>query len=163
MNKYTRDNLLSIYKELNSFDKSKQYSKHLLYKISKNAKKISGILEEAKEKEESVQTKEFKEFEQGRLNILKAHSEKDENGTPIVENNTVQIAVESRETFDAEMGEYLKTNEELIKKYEKLQEEFKAWLLEEIVFEFETIKFEHLPTELDIPTYNLLSLMVEED
>lgn len=163
MSKYTRDNLLAIFKELNSFDKTSQYSKHLLYKISKNVKKFDPIFKEVIEKEKELQTEEFFKLEKGRLEILKKYSKKDELGNPVVEENTVVIEDELREEFDVVMAEYISENKEVISKYEEITKAHKEWKLEEIEFVFEKVKFEYIPEMIDIKTFNLFSLLVEED
>ena len=163
MSKYTRETLLNIFKELNSFDKTSQYSKHLLYKISKNAKKFQPIFDEVVVKEKELQTEEFITLENGRLEILKKYSKKDETGNPVVENNTVVIEDELRTELEAEIAKYIEDNKETIKEYETVSKAHKEWLLEEIEFEFEKVKFEYIPELIDVKTFNLFSLLVEED
>lgn len=163
MSKYTRETLINIFKELNSFDKTSQYSKYLLFTISKNVKKFETIFNEVVAKEKELQTEEYVELEKGRLAILRKYSKKGEDGNPVVSENSVTIDEELKEEFDAELAKYIEDNKEAISKYEKDSKAYKEWILEEIEFEFDKVKFEYIPEMIDVKTFQLFSLLVAED
>lgn len=93
----------------------------------------------------NLKSEEFKKFEDTKINFLRQHGEKDENGELIFENGNLKIEDEYVLLF----YKLLEENKDLIKKQELLDKEFDEFLKKEIELDFEYIQIEDLPDEIE--------------
>lgn len=162
MTKFTRDNLIGILKAIDStINKNAKYNKFLLYTLQKNRKKLVDLAQEIEQEEKKLYTEEYKKYDAERVAIVKTYSNKDANGEAILDDKgQAQISDENLIKLKADMtileGKYKTTLEEFNSK----KESFVSFINEPIEFEFVKTDFKNLPDEIDMNTFELLSIFV---
>lgn len=134
--------LVELYQGLNSVKDLKGVK--FAYGIVKN---INIIKSEIEAFQESINpTKEFMAFENGRIELAKKHSKKDDKGNPVIADN--QYEVEDKDKFEESFLELREKHKEAIDKREKQAEEYNKLLAEESKIELHKIKMSDVPDNI---------------
>lgn len=129
------------------------------YTIIKNKKVIE---EEIKDLEEVVKANsEFEKYEQERIQLCELHSEKDEEGKALIEDQKYKIIDQTK--FDGEL-ETLKGNyQESITERFKQIDEYNKMLDEEVEMTIKKLNFDDLPENITTDQLESLTFMVNLD
>jgi hypothetical protein len=128
------------------------------YAVSKNKKFIQDELELVEKT--LVQSDAFKEYEGKRVELCAKHSNKQENGEPVMKDNMYDII--DRKKFDKELkvlqAEYKEAMDEHLQKVK----DYETLLEEDSDIEFKTIKLEVVPTEITASRLDPILFMIVE-
>lgn len=129
------------------------------YVSLKNKKKIE---EEIKLFEEIVKPNpKFEEYEQNRIKLCEKHSEKNENGKPIILQDKYKITDEIK--FNSELDELKKDYNSVINERIKQINDYNEMLEEELNIEFEKINFDSIPENISPKELESIDFMINFD
>lgn len=129
------------------------------YTVIKNKKKIE---EELKILEEAIKpSTEFQDYENKRLQICNIHSEKHEDGTPVIEDNKFKII--DLDTFNEELSDLKEQYLESISERESQIMEYNNLLNEECDLELDKLVFTDLPQDITTQQLEMIDFMINFD
>lgn len=128
----------------------------IAYAIAKNRKLIETELEVLNETVKLLP--DFEAYEKERITLLETHSSKDEQGKPIIENNTYKI--ENLPDWEKDIKELQETHKEAIETRTKQISDFNALMEEEASIEFYPFTEDQIPDNATASEiYTLLALI----
>lgn len=158
-----RRETVELYKKITGISK-KEYSKHLLLAIMKTKNSIKDVVDEIVDRETKlVNDDSFRILETNRVQILEKYSNKDENGVPVIKNNSYDIPEESISIATEEMAEMRKQNQKLIDEYNKKTYEYTEYVESDVDVQIYKTKIENLPEKLEPAEFEFLMNFVEEE
>lgn len=161
MTKFTRDSAIGFLKAINEkIPADIKLNKYLLRALSKARISIDEIVQEVVKREEALSTDETKAYDRERMEIIKEYALKGEDGLPIVENDNVTIPQDVKDIVAQKLDNIYNLHN--MGEAEEKRKEFVEFLKEEIEVDLVKITIDQLPDELDIQTYQILSMFVEE-
>ena len=131
--------------------------------VLKNRKKLEGQLEEDKPIFEEIlkPSDGFQEYEQRRISLCETHSEKDEEGNAITEEEKYKIL--DLKIFNEELTALSVEYTESIDDRKNQIEEYNSLMEEDIAIEFQKLVFGDLPEELTESQLQSLEFMLDLD
>jgi len=150
-------NLYEYLEALNSVSELKGVK--FAFTVIKNKKKLE---EELKNLEEAIKaSEEFTSYENQRIQLCNVHSEKDDNGQPIIENNRFKIIDLNK--FDEELNSLKANYLEIISDREKQINEYNQLLNEDCSLVLSKLNFEDLPQEITTQQLETIDFMINFD
>ena len=146
--------ILSVIDDLSN----KQVSPRFGYALAKNKAKIKDEVEAIKEVGKF--SDDYKRFEAERAKLCNEYGEKNEDGTPKIENNVYVIV--NKDEFDNKFKELREQNKDVIAEQEKRMQEVETILDEEIDIEWYRIKLEWFPEYMMQSQIEILADMIDE-
>lgn len=133
------------------------------FTVLKNRKIFETQIEEDKAIFEKILTPsdEFKEFETKRIELCIECSEKDENGSPVVENDQYKILDLNK--FDNELNKLSKKHKEAIDARKKQIDDYNSLMEEDLILDFKKISINDLPNEVSEKQLRMLEFMIQMD
>lgn len=153
----TREEVLKLYdvfKEL-----SQIHNTRFAYFIAKNKKLLQSEIEIINEIRRPPE--KYLEFERKRLDLVAFHSEKNENGDPIIQNGHFKVVDES--LFSSAFKSLSKEYAEALIDAEKHEDSLKEFLSESVDFDVLTIPFKYLPDTLNSSEIESLMSFIEDE
>lgn len=152
-----RRELYNYFQALNSVGDLKGVK--FAYTIIKNKKVIE---EEIKDLEEVVKANpEFEKYEQERIQLCELHSEKDQNGKALIEDQKYKIIDQTK--FDVELetlkGKY---GESINERFRQI-DEYNKMLDENVEMDIKKLNFDDLPENITTDQLESLTFMVNLD
>jgi hypothetical protein len=158
----TKEQILTLFNELHQINlPGVKFS----YGISKN---INLLKPEVEAIEKSLEgSKEFKEYDEKRIEIVKKYAKKDERGEPklIILNPKTgagRYEIENQEAFDREIEKLQKENKVILEKREKQFEEYGKLLKEESDFKPHKIKLSDVPEGITSQQMSAIFELIED-
>jgi len=153
-----RNDITAILNTLNEVSELKGVK--FAFTVLKNRKKIESQIEEDKLIFEEIlkPSEGFKEFETKRIDLCIYHSEKDDEGNPITENDQYKII--DMDVFNEELKKLSDEYEEDVKNRYTQMEEYNSLMEEELTFDFKKLAFEDLPEEISEKQLRNLEFML---
>jgi len=115
------------------------------YAIAKNKQILKRELEAIQEARKISDA--YKEYDVERLELVRDHAERDEDGNPVMI-DAVNIKVRNRMEFNAALEKLQEGHKEALEDERARVEKFEAFLGEEFTIEMFGIKPEHIPDDL---------------
>lgn len=143
--KAKKSDILTVYSVLEQLSKGAHQVK-FSYFIAKNKKKLKDEVDLLKEL--ALPSEKYQEYDQKRANLAKDMADRDNNGKPIVSENTYVIT-ENRKKFDDAVDALKNEYEEAIKEFDEKIGQYRDILKEEIDFDGHAIKVEDLPEKIE--------------
>lgn len=156
-----RYKIVELKKSLEELKQDKKYNKYVLFSIVKTLKTLEPIIAEIIKEEGKLYSDEYKTYENSRISLLKVYADKDENGEPIINNNSVQVTHRYNE-FEVEFNKLKENNKEILESTLEKSKSFNEYMEEEIEVEITKFKFEYMPDELLPSEYITLEKLLEE-
>lgn len=130
------------------------------FSVLKNRKTFEKQIEEDKEIFEKIlaPTEDFKEFETKRIELCTIHSEKDEVGNPIVEND--QYKISDYDSFNIELEKLYEKHKETVESRKKQIDDYNSLMEEELELEFKKVSFEDIPEDISEKQLRILEFML---
>lgn len=130
------------------------------FSVLKNRKIFEKQIEEDKEIFEKIlaPTEDFKEFETKRIELCVIHSEKDEVGNPIVEND--QYKISDYDSFNIELEKLYEKHKETVESRKKQIDDYNSLMEEELELEFKKVSFEDIPEDISEKQLRNLEFML---
>ena len=128
------------------------------YCVAKNMNIIKPELESLNKAVE--QTKEFKEYENKRIELAIKYAKKDSKGDPTIANN--EYVLEDKKGFDKQIKELQKGYDKAIKEREKQFEEYNKLLEEDVDIKLYQIELDNLPKEITPQQMSAILSIVKE-
>lgn len=129
------------------------------YTTLKNKKKIE---EEIKFLEEVVKPSDkFLEYEQERIQLCNQFADKNEDGSPVIENN--QFKIQDMDTFNKKLENLKKSYDGVLEEREKQIFEYNSMIDEEVGIEFTKLNLNDLPTDISAEQLEKIDFMVNFD
>lgn len=153
---------IELYKSLNELKSDRDYNKFLILAITRTLKELKVVGEEVTAKEHSLMTKEYKDFEEARINLIREYAQKDEKGQVVLEGNNAKIGT-NKEEFEAKLATLLEDNKELLAEIEVINKEYEAWLKEEVEVKITKVDFKYIPDELSPKEFATLEYLIKDD
>ena len=156
-----KSEVLKLSGVFDSFKKEKIGTK-FSYFITKNKLSIKDEFEALKEI--VVPSEKYQQFDRERAELAKAMSDKDNDGKPIIINDSYQI-IKNQTKFNELISAIKEKYAEDIREFEKQITEYKDILKETISFEPYAIKLDYLPDTIDPEIMEILvsnNLIIEE-
>lgn len=126
------------------------------YIIAKNIKQLESEIDTISKLYSSDQR--YQEFENNRIKLCEQYSEKYENGTSKIENNSYVIP--NREEFENELNKLKETYSDAISNNEILIQDYNNFLESEIDFTLFKIKEADLPSNMTVDQcYNIMAII----
>lgn len=164
MTKFTREELVNIFKAINEFVKDKKYNKYVLFALDKNKKRLLNTVNSVIKKEQDMFTEEYKKYDSERLIIVNKYSAKAEDGTNVKDSNgNAIIPQDSISSFNDEIKELRETYKDAIKVFDEDYSKYVDYLKEPIEISLYPLDFKYFPDELDGTQYSLLSLFIKDE
>lgn len=164
MTKFTREELVNIFKAINEFVKDKKYNKYVLFALDKNKKRLLNTVNSVIKKEQDMFTEEYKKYDSERLNIVNKFSAKNEDGTNVKDSNgNAIIPQDSISSFNDEIKAIRETYKEAIDIFDAEYSKYIEYLKEPIEISLFQLDFKYIPDELDGAQYGLLSLFIKDE
>jgi len=129
------------------------------YAVSKNSKNLSEEVEACQKSMEP--SKGFIEYEEKRITLCKEHCDKDEKGEPVVTDSHF-VGLKSNNGFDKAWGLLKSEYAETIEEREKMVEEYKEFLQEEVDVELYKVNLEDVPEDISVEQLHGIMAIVEE-
>jgi hypothetical protein len=158
--KATRKEFVDMYKKLDGINET--LHKKVLFCLFKNKSLCKDVLDSIVEKETSIVTNEYIEYEKQRRVLLLTYCERDEKG-PIIKNNEFIIKAESIEEFNKQFNELSEKYKETLTDYNTKNNELNSYINGVIEIDFVKFSFSELPDYLTVDNYKTLSLFIKED
>jgi len=158
--KITREKLIAIWGLINRLVGEKTTVK-FHYLLLKNKRIIEPEVESLQKANQPPEN--FQEFEEKRLELCGAFSEKDEKDTPVLENGNFKIAEETKDQFQEALAELKEEFSNVIETMDSNQKEFMELLKEEVEIEFAQIPLSIINGELIGRDVDLLYDIILED
>lgn len=140
----------------------KGLNKFILFSVDTTKKKLEELIVEFAKNEQEIYTEDFAKFERGRLEIVRSFSEKDENGNPVIANNSYSIPEDKQSEFAAEIEKYMSANQSVVDATNARMADFDKYITEEIEVALNKFSFKYLPENIDQSTYDTLSVLFKE-
>lgn len=153
---------IELYKSLNELKSDRDYNKFLILAITRTLKELKVVGEEVTAKEQSLMSKEYKDFEEARINLIREYAQKDEKGQVVLEGNNAKIG-NNKEEFEAKLATLLEVNKELLAEIEVINKEYEAWLKEEVEVKITKVDFKYIPDELSPKEFATLEYLIKDD
>jgi vacuolar-type H+-ATPase subunit I/STV1 len=133
------------------------------YAVLKNRKKIEVQVEEDKPIFEEIlkPSEGFKEYEQKRIELCVLHSEKDDNGDPITNDNRYKIIDTVK--FNEELTELSTEYKVSIDDRQNQMNEYNTLMEENIEINFQKIDFDTLPEDISESQLRSIEFMIDLD
>jgi len=133
------------------------------FAVLKNRKKLEAQLEEDKPIFETILTPSegFKEYEDKRIELCEAHSEKDDEGKALTEGDKYKII--DLKQFNDELGALSQEYEVSIADRKNQIEEYNELMEEDMSIDFQTLGFDDLPEDLTESQLRSLEFMLDLD
>ena len=149
-----------LYTSLEALDSVKELKGiKFAYVALKNKKKIE---EEIKLFEEIIKPNpKFEEYEQKRIQLCVVHSDKNENGEPVILNDKYKIIDENK--FNTELDGLKKGYNDVIEERIKQINDYNLMLEEEVNIEFEKINFDNIPENISAKELEAIDFMINFD
>lgn len=118
------------------------------FAVLKNRKKVETQAEEDRPIFEEIlkPSEGFKEYEEKRISLCELHSEKDENGKAVTENEKYKIL--DIKLFDKELQELTEEYKESVDERKSQIEEYNSLMEEDIEIDFVKLGIDDLPNDL---------------
>ena len=157
--KFTRENLVSIWGVLNGLAAEKTTAKGA-YGIAKNKRIVDAEVKSIEDAQKNQKLPEgIEEFEAKRIDLCKKMADKDEEGNPLVVNNSFVLA-ENKAKFDKKLEKLRKEYEVAITTRETQDKDFQDFLKEEIEVDFHAIKVDDLPDNVTAQQIGILDEII---
>ncbi len=128
------------------------------YAIAKNSDKIKS---EVKALQKIIEmSKDYKKFDDERIELVKKYSKKDDLGLPMVSDN--QYILDNKEEFDVEFELLKDKHKTSVEEREKQLEEYNEILNERIEIDFYKIKLELIPENISTSEMSVLFPLIIE-
>ena len=150
-NKMKRSEIIALYNALSNPEFGKLKGTKFNYAMSKNTRLLKNEVQSIQEAED----KEFGEFENERIELVKECAKKDEKGNPVIENNQYQI--ENVEDFQTKFEALQEKHE-----YKAKREAFDKFMAEEVEVDLHTILLDNLPEEITKAQSDSIFDLIEE-
>jgi len=133
------------------------------FSIFKNRKKLENQIEEDKTIFEEIlkPSDGFKEFESNRIDLCVKHSEKDDNGNPITENDQYKII--DMDLFNSELNNLSELYKNDIDIRYKQVSEYNKIMEEDIVIDFVKVDYNDLPEDVTEKQLRSIEFMINLD
>lgn len=156
-----RREITSILNTLNSVSELKGVK--FAFTVLKNRKKIEAQIEEDRTIFEEIlkPSDGFKQYEEERISLCVLHSEKDENGNPIIENEQYKII--DLDKFNSELNNISEKFKNEIEERQKQVQEYQKIMEEDIELNFSKVSFEELPEDVSEKQLRELEFMLVID
>lgn len=130
------------------------------FAVLKNRKRIETQIEGDKEIFEKILTPpdEFKDFETKRIELCVLHSDKDENGTPIIKDD--QYVIKDLNLFNVELDKISETYKDVIEERKKQVDEYNSLMEEDLELEFKKVSVDDLPDEISEKQLRNIEFMI---
>lgn len=130
------------------------------FSVLKNRKTIESQMESDREIFEKIliATDEYKDFEAKRIELCVLHSEKDDNGEPVVENDQYKII--DTQKFGEELNTISEQFKDAIDGRQKQIEDYNSLMEDELTLEFKKVSFEDLPQDITEKQLRQLEFMI---
>lgn len=128
------------------------------YAIAKNLKKLKVEVDNIADS--MKMSKEYKEFDGKRMELVKQHGKKDANGKPIMTPDGRQFEIEFQAAFDADWKKLKDENPHLVAERDTQIEEYAELLKEEYDIEFHKIKQKDIPADITSTQMNIISELI---
>lgn len=131
--------------------------------LLKNRKEIEKQIEEDRKNFETLlkPSEKFEKYDKLRVDLCVLHSEKDENGEPVIEDEKYIIG--DSELFDIELDKLSKTYDITIQKRKKQIEEYQKIMEEDIDITFHQLDIEDIPNDISEIQLRGLEFMLNLD
>jgi len=157
--KFTRENLVQIWGVLNGLTAEKTTAKGA-YGIAKNKRIVDSEVKSIEEAQKNQKLPDgIEEFESKRIELCKKMADKDEEGNPMVANNSF-VLVQNKQKFDKKLEKLRKDYDEPISLREKQDKEFQDFLKEEVEIDFHTINVNDLPDNVTAQQIGILDEII---
>lgn len=155
----TRFEVIDLFKKLGTLD-IRSGNKFFMFAIEKNKSVLKAVVTEIDEKQKSLIPAEYIAFENARMALLEAESKKDENGSPIIEDNKYRLI--DSERFNTKMDELKKQYADGLTKISLADAEFSAYLKEDVSVEFSKVSFKFIPDIITADEFQTLRQFIKE-
>lgn len=143
--KAKKSDILKVYGVLEQLSKG-TFPIKFSYFIAKNKRVLKDEVELLKEFSKAPE--KYQEYDARRAELAKSLADKDQEGNPIVQNNSYVIK-EHQERFDKKLASLKDEYEEVIKEFDEKIGQYRDLLDEEISFNGHAIKVEDLPEKIE--------------
>jgi hypothetical protein len=154
--------LLRLHNVITSLEGEK-YSVKFSYFIAKNKVAMRDEIEALEEV--SKVSEGFQEFENKRIELAQKHADKNEDGSPQVQNDNF-VLNENVGLFQKEFGELIEQNKDVLSNREEQLKQFNEILGQNTEFEGSKIGIGDIPEDIEpvkIECFILADLIIEED
>lgn len=111
--------------------------------------------------ESNKPNEKFLEFDKKRVELCQEYCEKNENGEPVIKNNTF-IGLEKNDAFNKVIEELREEYKEAIDEREKQSKEYNKMLDEEIELDFHKVLLENVPSDITGQQLELILPIVDD-
>lgn len=127
----------------------------------KNRKKLELKVEEDRSIFEEIlkPSDSLKEYEDKRIELCVSHSEKKENGEPIIENEKYKII--DVKLFENELQSLSDEYKDALNDRKSQIEEYNKLMLDDVVVDFDKVKFEDLPADISENQLRSIEFMID--
>lgn len=105
--------------------------------------------------------KEFLEFDEKRVAIVKKYAKKDDKGEFVVKDNQYDVA-ENKEVVEKEVSTLREENKSIVEAHDKQMAEYNALLDQETNIELYKVKLENVPKDITAAQMKEIYLIIEE-
>jgi hypothetical protein len=162
MTKMNRDNIIGFLTKLNELPKDLKYNKHLLFSISKTKTTLSELIKEVGEKEKALYTEDYRKINSDRRAIVESLALRNEDGTFASNGNELVFTEDNKAILQESIDKFNEDHKEVIAAINAASKDLQDYIFEEVEFDITTTVIDSLPDQLDIETYNLLSMFIKE-
>lgn len=154
--KITRKELVSLYKNLDTMGNLTGVK--FGYFVVRNRALIWSVIKEFNKKFKP--SKEFGEFEDARVALAEKFSQKDEAGEPVTKGNNYVMADQA--AFDIEIEKLKKEYKKAIDTQKKLEDEYIAFLDEDVDVKVHTIPLVEVPEAISVRQMQAIEPLIED-
>lgn len=154
--KITREKLIQVFGILSQLSQEKTTAKGA-YGIIKNKKLVEVEIKSVEEAQKNLKyPDDLPTFHSERIALCTEFSEKDEDGKPKTEGSTFVLDPETRPEFNSKFSELVEKFKETLDEQQRVDEDFRLFLAEEIEFVVHGIKIDDMPNGVSAAELELL-------
>lgn len=158
--KITREKLIQAYGILTQLSQVKTTAKGA-YGLIKNKKLVEVEVKNIEDAQKNLKyPNDLEEFHSKRIALCNEFADKDEEGKVKTEGSSFIISPESRVLFDAKFAELVSEYKETLDTQQKVDNDFRVFLAEEIEFTVYSIKIDDMPDDISAAQLEVLGDIV---